>query len=84
MDDAVVPCQRCGRLGAKAFRGWSLLCEPCQRDDMSEWDDDKCRNCGHATRDHGDRAVSVCVHHVPVQSFYHKTVSCDCPGLRTR
>lgn len=51
MEEPVIPCQRCQRGGATAYRGWLILCDRCQRDDDSEWFD-KGRDHGHV----GDRS----------------------------
>jgi hypothetical protein len=83
MEDAIVRCERCGRLGARVHRGWHLLCDPCRHDEMADWFDDKCGNCGHSKRSHGDRAISACVYHIPAEnSFHHRTVPCNCVGWK--
>lgn len=50
---------------------------------MADWFDDKCGNCGHSKRSHGDRAISPCTYHVPIKdSKFHRTVPCNCVGWK--
>lgn len=82
MDDPLVPCQRCKRPGATAYRGWQLLCTRCQDNDNREWDDRLCRACGHARHVHGDRALASCIREVGLShvSLYRNKTTCGCPG----
>ena len=41
MDDPDIRCQSCARYGAKAFRGWQLLCQKCINAEIGEYFDDR-------------------------------------------
>jgi hypothetical protein len=81
MEDVIVKCQRCYQPGARAYRGWQLLCDLCIADEIGEWDDRNCATCGHHLRFHGDRAITLCAFQVPITgSWYHSNGPCDCKG----
>ena len=40
MDQPVIPCDRCGKPGGIAHKGWNLLCDPCAiQDELEFWED---------------------------------------------
>lgn len=44
--------------------------------------DEKCANCGHAKRQHGDRAIAACVQRIVIDREWERTVPCNCQGWK--
>lgn len=82
MENAVIRCRRCGHLGAHIRNGQETLCDSCLFDVRMDEKDEKCGNCGHAKRQHGDRAISICVQRIVIDVEWERTVPCDCQGWK--